>query len=325
MKRLSKIVTITICLMLTVLMSGMSAFAADSNLDKADIKYTLTLYSGESGTFSDGSTVKKIENLSYGEPITLSINTYKPVVNSNVADKYYVRGFKIAGHDNDQPGKRQYVSYVYTVTGDESFTVAYGLKGGLVKYTVNYVDANGNTLHPTEEYYGMPGDYPVVSYQYIEGYAPNAYNLGKTLTANEADNVFTFTYGRSTLTAAEQAAAAAQPVNAAANGANAGANGAGNANADGTNIADNQTPAAGAPNVVDLDDGEVPQAAPSDNGQGELSRQKLIGLIIGILCAIIAIVTLAVLLAKRRNDKDEKEKGTVTTSTPPLSFNDRWK
>ena len=34
----------------------------------------------------------------------------------------------------------------------------------------------------------------MVAYHYIEGYQPQAYNLTKTLSANEAENVFTFVY-----------------------------------------------------------------------------------------------------------------------------------
>ena len=34
----------------------------------------------------------------------------------------------------------------------------------------------------------------MVAYRYVEGYQPYAYNLGKTLTENEAENVFNFVY-----------------------------------------------------------------------------------------------------------------------------------
>ena len=324
MKTYRRILTIVLSLMLTLSLSGIAAFAAEGdNLDNAGLTYTVTIYSGDSGTFKDGSTVKKITGLSYGDTVKLSINSedYAPVLNKD-AEKYYARGFKIAGHDNDEISRLQLVDYNYQVTGDESFTVAYGMKGGMVKYTVNYVDENGNTLHPSAEYYGMAGDYPVVSYQYVEGFAPNAYNLGKTLTANEADNVFTFTYAPSTLTAEEQAAAATQVVTVVAAGGNAGAGaagaggnagagagaGAGAAGAGGVNIGDNATPAAGAPNVVDLDNGEVPQAEPeTDEKEGELAGQKTRGIIIAGACAVLLAAIAAFALAKRKSEEDEDE------------------
>ena len=69
--------------------------------------------------------------------------------------------------------------------------VAYGIQGDMVSYTVNYQDGGGNELAPSRTYYGAVGDKPVIAYQYIEGYRPDAYNLTKTLGKNEADNVFT--------------------------------------------------------------------------------------------------------------------------------------
>lgn len=317
MKRMRKLIIAALSLALILSFSAFSVFAADGDAPKqtkdadANITYTITLYSGDSGKFSDGSKVKTMDGLKYGQSVKIDINEYKPVVNKDVADKYYPRGFKIAGHDNDEPGKRNYVSYNFTVTGDESFTVAYGLKGGLVKYTINYLDDNDNPLAPSAEYYGMPGDYPVVSYLYVEGYAPEFYNLGRTLSGNEADNVFTFRYSQSNLTAEEQAQQAAttgrRTAAGAANAANGGAN-AGANNADGTAIGDNATPAAGAPNVVDLDDGNTPQAAPqSDLPKSELSRQKRTGYIIGGTCGAAALAAAAYALVRRRQYEYEDD------------------
>ena len=61
-------------------------------------------------------------------------------------------------------------------------------------YTVRYVDTDGRQLLPDETYYGNIGDRPVIAYQYVENYRPQAYNLTGTLKENEAENVFTFTY-----------------------------------------------------------------------------------------------------------------------------------
>ena len=317
MRKMRKLIIAALSLALILSFSAFSVFAADGDTPKqtkdadANITYTITLYSGDSGKFSDGSTVKTMDGLKYGQSVKIDINDYKPVVNKDVADKYYPRGFKIAGHDNDEPGKRNYISYTFNVTGDESFTVAYGLKGGMVKYTINYLDANGNSLHPSEEYYGMAGDRPVVSYKYIEGFAPAVYNFTRTLVNDESKNVFDFVYSESNLTAEEQAqqaattgtGTAAGAANAANGGANAGAN-----NADGTAIGDNATPAAGAPNVVDLDDGNTPQSAPqSDVPKSELSRQKTMGFIIGGVCVAAAIAAAAVAIARRRQYEYEDD------------------
>lgn len=106
-----------------------------------------------------------------------------------IVSKYYVRGIRESGQDNDDV-----VNAAFRVEKDQDYVVAYGLKSGLVKYTVNYQDANGNALAESEEYYGNVGDMPVVAYLYFEYYQPQAYNLTKTLDSDESKNVFTFVY-----------------------------------------------------------------------------------------------------------------------------------
>ena len=59
---------------------------------------------------------------------------------------------------------------------------------------MNYQDANGKTLADSQTFYGNAGDKPVVAYKYIENYIPQALALTKTLSDNESENVFTFTY-----------------------------------------------------------------------------------------------------------------------------------
>ena len=64
----------------------------------------------------------------------------------------------------------------------------------MVAYTVNYEDEQGNKLAESQTFYGNVGDKPVVAYRYIEDYVPQALSLTKTLSDNEAENVFTFKY-----------------------------------------------------------------------------------------------------------------------------------
>ena len=72
--------------------------------------------------------------------------------------------------------------------------VAYGVLTEPVQYTIRYHNASGQELAPSETYYGNVGDRPVIAYQYIEGYQPQAYNLTKTLSADPEENMFTFIY-----------------------------------------------------------------------------------------------------------------------------------
>jgi hypothetical protein len=177
--------------------------------------YTVRLYAGAQGTLNgggitvlgaDGSlaqpelalsedgTCVTISGLSYGDRIS-----YAPSgVNLNSGSKYYIRGFRVSGEDNNTSKAS------YTVTGDTDYVVAYGVQGDLVAYTVNYVDADGNTLAPSETYYGNVGDRPVVAFLYIEGYQPQAYNLVGTLQSDAAQNSFTFIYRTASTTTATQ-------------------------------------------------------------------------------------------------------------------------
>ena len=311
MKKIKKTFAILLAMVLLTGCGCISVFAADEFGEDYSADYKITVYSGKEGVFKDGPVVEI--NAKYGENVTIDLD--KLGLKINDGSKYYARGLKIAGHDNDETSRIGFRTISTTVTGDQSYSVAYGLKGGMVKYTVNYVDESGTALHPSAEYYGMAGDYPVVSFQYIEGYAPDAYNLGKTLTGNEADNVFTFTYGPSTLSAEEQMAAAAAPVTVIRRTAGGGTTGDGGAGAgagadgaDGTTIGDNATPAAGGPNVVDLDDGKTPQSAPqSDLPESELSHQKKMGFIIGGACAVAAIAAAAIAIARRRQYEYEDD------------------
>ena len=155
--------------------------------------YTIFIYSGKEGYFGDkAKRTVRIDGQKYGEKVTVDLSSYGLVLED--PEKYYVRGMKISGHDNDELSSRLYRSYTFTVTEDTSFSVAYGIRGGMVKYTVRYVDEDGKSLSGSDEFYGMAGDQPVVACKYIEGYVPETENVTGTLTDKESENVFTFVY-----------------------------------------------------------------------------------------------------------------------------------
>ncbi|MBQ6583063.1 MAG: MucBP domain-containing protein [Mogibacterium sp.] len=309
-----------------------TVYAADDD----EYTYTVRIYTGKEGHYSDGSRVKTISGIKSGESVTVSAEGVV-LDNGDGTDKYYVRGLKIAGHDNDELSSRTYQSYTFSVTSDESFSVAYGMAGGMVKYTVNYVDESGNTLADSQEYYGMAGDFPVVSYVYVEGYLPDAYNKGKTLTTDEGDNVFTFTYNyvgtggttttETTTTIIANGGNGGAGGNGAAGGAGggAGAGAGGNAGqpADFVNIDEQQGPMAEGPGGnggngsnnggnnggnngsggnggADIDDNPTPSA----NGNGLFGLGALPWIIgAGALALAIAIVA----IIRMRSSRDEEE------------------
>ncbi|MBR6683897.1 MAG: hypothetical protein IKL38_06110, partial [Firmicutes bacterium] len=163
--------------------------------------YTVTFYAGNQGAFTgaggltvnsdtavitqDGSKIV-VSGLQAGDEVGLNAQA---AVALDSSSKYYVQGLRLSGRDNDTVE-----ASVFVVDGDADYVVAYGIKGNQVAYTVNYRDDDGNDLAPSEVFYGNVGDKPVVSYMYIEGYVPEALGLTKTLSANAAENVFTFEY-----------------------------------------------------------------------------------------------------------------------------------
>ena len=118
------------------------------------------------------------------------------MVSLNNGSKYYVKGIRESGKGTDEvseTGGSERVA-AFTVDRDQDYVVAYGVLTNPVEYTVRYQTADGRELAPSETYYGNIGDRPVIAYQYIEGYQPQAYNLTKTLSKDQAENVFTFIY-----------------------------------------------------------------------------------------------------------------------------------
>lgn len=192
-------IMLTILTMCVVLQAGsLRALAADK------YTYVVTFYAGDKGTFTgagvqvnsksgraqvnvSGSKIT-VTGLEIGDRVGLQAAS-GGAVDLNDGGKYYVKGIRKSGYDNNTVSAAS-----FEVTGDEDYVVAYGIQGDMAAYTVNFQDAAGNTLAPSETHYGNVGDKPVVAFLYVEGYVPEAYNLTKTLVSDESQNVFTFVY-----------------------------------------------------------------------------------------------------------------------------------
>ena len=274
-----------------------------------------------------------ITNLNYNDAVSFHQNAV--VISSDEAGftKYYVKGLHKSGTELAQPS--------FYVTKDMDFVVAYGV-GNVVPYMVCYRDAAGNDLAEPDIFYGPANEAVYVSYKYIEGYVPNAYNYLihqlQAPTVDEQGNqipaeyVFTYTPGDSasgnvsytssvsyvqgadTITyevipGAGGAVAAPAPVGAG--GGNAGGANA-NANAAGANGADGQQADAGAVAIPD----EPTPTAPAEvieigDEQTPLSAgiaSNLVYIFAGIIDAIgIAALVIFFILNKK------KKKAVVTT------------
>ena len=193
---LKKLLTLVLTVALTL--SCIGEVKASEVSVKEPYTYKVTLYAGNKGQFNaDAVTVTSdnaydvdetadkivISGLAKGDYVSISQNSVKVT-----DDKYYVKGVRLSGRDNDD------ATTLFEVKKDADYVVAYGIKGNQVAYTVNYVDADGNVLAEADTFYGNVGDKPVVAYKYIDGFVPEVYGFTKTLSENAADNVFTFVY-----------------------------------------------------------------------------------------------------------------------------------
>ncbi len=173
---------------------GQTAYAAEE-----EYTYTVRLYAGNLGELTgegleiqsaSASVASKddqvvISNLRYGDTVRI---IYQEAAASK-DERYYVKGVRRSGRDNSEAE-----APTFNVACDRDYVVAYGVSGDLVGYRVDYLDADGNTLMASDTYYGNAGERQYVSSRYIDGYQPQALNLVKTLSANEAENVFEFRY-----------------------------------------------------------------------------------------------------------------------------------
>lgn len=289
---------------------GQKAFA--DGVENTPYTYTVTVYAGN-GTI-DGKDSASIGGLGYGADLsmsldnannendaTLTVNGHSFVVKA-ADERHYPKGIRLAGAN-----EADMAVPFDSVTQNQQFVIAYGLTKDRVAYRVDYLDETGNALAESQTFYGNVGDKPVVAFQYIENYVPNAYNITGTLSANEADNVFQFVYkpvdpatyqilyiNRGTVlnTGPEAAMRAAEETGS----------GGENANADG---ASPQEPA----ELIDLDDNETPLASgiggnAVDSGQGASIFSSTMAFALFGLAVLLVI--LAVMLWKfARRDKHQ--------------------
>lgn len=305
-------------------------FAAGGN--DAYYTYTVKLYAGNQGTLSSaggvwvdnsktGSSYKVSAPQQNGSQITISGLQYGDVVgmdaNASAAlgneSKYYIRGIRESGHDNNTVS-----ASAFTVESDREYVVAYGIKGDMVSYVVNYVDTSGNKLLESQTYYGAVGDKPVVAFRYVENYWPQSYNLTKTLSANASENVFTFVYypmyeknpddaDTDNQTDADTDENANPDADANGN-ADGGANADADADENGTGEEDaNLNPE----DIVNLDEEEVPLAARMFNQVKDYAKENTLQFVgLSVLILVGLSVLLLLLIKRRKKNQEEADEGT---------------
>ena len=315
------------CLMLGMVSTGVSAAQAGS------YPYTITLSAGNMGTIS-GQEKTVYTGAVYGESWA-SFDLSQVQVTD---ERYYVKGVRLSGRDNADA----LAAPAFRVTGDADYVVAYGVRGDQVAYTVQYQDEDGETLAASQTFYGNVGDKPVVAYRYVDGYIPQSLALTKTLSANEAENIFTFVYTQgdpdtivrtetettvvtgepSVITVVAGAPAAA---GTAAGGTAAGAAGgtgtggaadagdgaaAGEVADGGTETVEEEPVPEGTQDIVDLDEEETPlgDLEIEDNTGANAEGLSMVGSVaVAAAAGVILICLIVYLMKKRRSGSDETE------------------
>lgn len=315
------------CLMLGMVSTGVSAAQAGT------YTYTITLSAGNMGTIS-GQEKTVYTGAVYGESWA-SFDLSQVQVTD---ERYYVKGVRLSGRDNADA----LAAPAFRVTGDADYVVAYGVRGDQVAYTVQYQDEDGETLAASQTFYGNVGDKPVVAYRYVDGYIPQSLALTKTLSANEAENIFTFVYTQgdpdtivrtetettvvtgepSVITVVAGAPAAA---GTAAGGTAAGAAGgtgtggaadagdgaaAGEVADGGTETVEEEPVPEGTQDIVDLDEEETPlgDLEIEDNTGASAEGLSMVGSVaVAAAAGVILICLIVYLMKKRRSGSDETE------------------
>ena len=291
--------------------------------------YKVTLSAGNKGTINGQQKVEEVD-LAAGSTVSFDINDIK------VSDeKYYVKGIRLSGRDNSEA----LAAPAFRVNGDADYVVAYGIKGDMVAYTVNYEDEQGNKLAESQTFYGNVGDKPVVAYRYIENYVPQALALTKTLSDNEAENVFTFKYAPGATNRVVETVnhvTVVIPGNTITNtvtipagttgttgGNGTGANGTTGTNGTGTNADGTTTPGGTDANggqdadqngtvenpdeqtpqdQINLDDEDTPTGN-IDAGKETQDKNKTLGVSIAIIvAAVVALIALFVAMKRRKKE-----------------------
>lgn len=151
--------------------------------------YTVRVFSGEQGSFKANSSSADMLVATVKSGAQFGLDNIG-AINVKDADKYYVKGWKYAGHDETN----ETLLGSFPVNRDVDLVVSYGVFVDKVGYTVRYVSSDGTELLPTQEFFGNVGDRPVLAYRYVEGFMPDAYNLTGELYSNASENVYTFVY-----------------------------------------------------------------------------------------------------------------------------------
>ena len=151
--------------------------------------YEVTVSSGSNGTVTNGSETGAQLKATVAYNGLLTIGETTGYWGKPTDARYYFKGFHVSGQEDPVISSGD-----ITIEKDTVLVATYGVVGQMVNYTVNYQDAAGATLYPTETLIGNVGDTPVVAFRYVDGFRPRDLTLSQALDEDPTLNVFTFVY-----------------------------------------------------------------------------------------------------------------------------------
>ena len=264
---------------------------------------------------ADGQYKVSIDGGLYGTPsdteVTVDYNgsfavDEHPVTVTN--DKYYWKGYKIAGHDDYYPAG---TGAKITITTDTELVACYGIPGNKVEYYIEYKYGE-EEIASRDTFEGVDGDTVVIPFKYIEGYIPEALN-GRLTIAEGKTYTFNYVPGEIQIGENGEIIYVYYDVPGAGGGAGGGGGGGvtpaptpgGEGEEGGEEIPDEQTPQGGPDETIDIDDNETPQAEPENPEEGGETGGLPTAAIVGATGGAVGL--LAVLLALLRKKKDDTE------------------
>lgn len=282
-----------------------------------DYTYTVRIHAGNHGTI-DGQSEIVLNDLEAGARI--NFNVHDAVV-TDANSKYVVMGLKESGKDNEE-----YLPITsFEVNEDKDYVVAYKMLSNATEYTIRYVDNEGNELRDSVTYIGNVGDRPVVSYLYIEGYLPQAYNLTGTL--REENNVWEFVYTpvpegtttyipgtttvideTTTVTAPAPATPAATTPATTPEATTPTTPGAETPTTPTTPGTEEPATPEGPAEIIDIDDPDTPLAGPEENEDQDSSKSSVsMPLMIGLgALAVVILGGIIYFVVKKKKEKNSK-------------------
>ena len=121
MKKWKRLLVSLLTVSMTLGASTMSVMADDTT----PYTYKVTLSAGNKGTINGQNKIEQT-NIASGSTVTFNLNDIQVT-----DDKYYVKGIRLSGRDNNET----LAAPSFTVDKDADYVVAYGIKGNMVAYT----------------------------------------------------------------------------------------------------------------------------------------------------------------------------------------------